>query len=101
MREHFDAGVTQSVSTALWINAAQRGLPTTHPNAFAQFQTNANGFSASLDGQDFGCTVSSTLYPEVLAAWPQTLSFKGLFFINWDPQGICSSLSFVNSSSYP
>jgi hypothetical protein len=75
-------------------------LNASDPDAYAGFQTNPNSFGAFLDGQDFSCTVSSTLYPDVLAHWPQTTSFRGLFFINWDPDGNCSNLSFFNSSTY-
>jgi|tagenome__1003787_1003787.scaffolds.fasta_scaffold17196822_2 hypothetical protein len=70
------------------------------PNSFAGFDTNSNYFSAHLAGQDYTCAVSSTLYPQVLAAWPQTTSFKGLFVMSWDADGVCSSLSFFNASDY-
>jgi hypothetical protein len=71
------------------------------PNSYAGFDTNSNYFSAHLAGQDYTCTVSSTLYPSVLAMWPQTTSFRaGLFFMSWDSSGICSSLSFFNASDY-
>ena len=71
------------------------------PNSSAGFDTNSNYFSAHLGGQDYTCAVSSTLYPDVLAMWPQTTSFRaGLFFMSWDAQGFCSSLSFYNASNY-
>jgi hypothetical protein len=71
------------------------------PNAYAGFGTNTNDFSAELGGQNYSCTVSSTLYPEVLATWPQMSTFRtGFFYIGWDPQGYCSSLQLFNGSEY-
>jgi hypothetical protein len=73
------------------------------PNANAGFTsgTGGNSFSAELNGQNFGCTVSSTLYPQVLATWPQLSSFRnGFFFVGWDPQGFCNALVIFNGSGY-
>jgi len=73
------------------------------PNSYASFYTDSSSsasFSAHLGGRDFGCTVSPTLYPDVLALWPRTAAFSSLFVITWDAQGNCSSLSLHNSSAY-
>ena len=73
------------------------------PNSYASFNTESStsaSFNAHLGGRDFGCTVSPTLYPDVLALWPRTASFNSLFVIMWDQQGNCSSLSLHNSSAY-
>ena len=71
------------------------------PNSYAEFSTNTNYFAAHFAGQAYSCTVSSTLYPDVLAKWPQTTSYRaGLFFMSWDSSGICSQISFVNASDY-
>jgi hypothetical protein len=69
------------------------------PDAEAGFESNGS-FSAHLNGQLHSCAVSSTLYPQVLALWPQTTSFHGYFFIGWDQQGFCSTLSFFNGSEF-
>lgn len=73
------------------------------PNSYASFNTESSStasFNAHLGGRDFGCTVSPTLYPDVVALWPRTASFNSLFVIMWDQQGNCSSLSLHNSSAY-
>jgi hypothetical protein len=73
------------------------------PSSYASFNTESStsaSFSAHVGGRDFGCTVSPTLYPDVLALWPRTTSFDSLFVIMWDQQGYCSSLSLHNSSAY-
>jgi len=73
------------------------------PNSYASFNTDSSSsgsFIAHLGGRDYGCTVSPTLYPDVLALWPRTTSFGSLFVIMWDQQGYCSSLSLHNSSAY-
>jgi len=73
------------------------------PNSYASFNTESPtsaSFAAHLGGRDFGCTVSPTLYPDVLALWPRTTSFDSLFVIMWDQQGYCSSLSLHNNSAY-
>jgi len=73
------------------------------PNSYASFNTESSStasFNAHLGGRDYGCTVSSTLYPDVVALWPRTAAFNSLFVIMWDQQGNCSSLSLHNSSAY-
>ena len=73
------------------------------PNSYASFNTESSSsasFNAHLGGRDFGCTVSPTLYPDVLALWPRTTAFSSLFVITWDQQGNCSSLSLHNNSAY-
>jgi hypothetical protein len=73
------------------------------PNSYASFNTESSSsasFNAHLGGRDYGCTVSTTMYPDVLALWPRTISFSSLFVIMWDQQGNCSSLSLHNSSAY-
>ena len=73
------------------------------PNSYASFNTDSSSsasFNAHLGGRDYGCAVSTTLYPDVLALWPRTTSFNSLFMIMWDQQGNCSSLSLHNSSAY-
>ena len=54
----------------------------------------------TVGGRDYGCAVSTNLYPDVLALWPRTTTFDSLFVIMWDQQGYCSSLSLHNNSAY-
>ena len=78
-------------------------LADSDPNSYASFNTDSSGspsFNARLGGRDYSCTVSPTLYPDVLALWPRTTSFESFFMIMWDQQGYCSSLSLHNSSAY-
>lgn len=73
------------------------------PNATAGFDLNSGGgyFTASLNGQTYACNISTTLYPSVAAMWPQAVLYRnGYFFIGWDPQGNCSTLTLFNGSNY-
>lgn len=73
------------------------------PSSYASFNTDSStsaSFSAHVGGRDYGCTVSPTLYPDVLALWPRTTTFDSLFVITWDQQGYCTSLSLHNNSAY-
>lgn len=73
------------------------------PNATAGFNLNDGGgyFIANLNGQSFSCNISTTLYPNVAAMWPQAVLYRnGYFFIGWDPQGNCSTLTLFNGSNY-
>lgn len=91
----------QTPGTSFCMGSFAGFIQDSHPDSYAGFSTGVNGnsFGATLAGQHYSCVVSSALYPQVAALWPQINSFKGLFFIYWDAQGFCSMLEFFHSSN--
>jgi hypothetical protein len=70
--------------------------------SMAQSGTTSPSFQAEYGGQYFYCIPpTSGVNQAVMAAtWPQTMALRGWFWVEWDANGYCNSVEFLNGSQY-